>query len=149
MRVASRNRTLGTLGRFWFIHGFRLLHLLSIRVASLKRIRASSAEKSSVEQTILAILLYTYTVCAEMFARRNFCELLAELKFRVFIFANDCLIIYISYIAYILVLLFTLLSVQKDGGIVRFCELRARIPCVSRDLDCNGGRNADLQQGNT
>ena len=62
-----------------------------------------------------------HTVCAEMFARRNFRELLAELKFRVFIFANDCLIIYISYIAYILVLLFTLLSVQKDGGIVRFC----------------------------
>ena len=79
----------------------------------------------------------------------KFRELRAELKFRVFIFANDCLIIYISYIAYILVLMFTLLSVQKDGGIVRFCELRARIPCVSRDLDCNGGRNADLQQGNT
>ena len=60
VRVASRNRTLGTLGRFSFIHGFRLLHLLSIRVASLKWIRASSAEKSSVERTILAILLYAY-----------------------------------------------------------------------------------------
>ena len=97
-------------------------------------------------RAIFAHVHCTYTVCAEMFARRNFRELLAELKFRVFIFANDCLIIYISYIAYILVLMFTLLSVQKDGGIVRFCELRARIPCVSRDLDCNGGRNADLQQ---
>ena len=94
-------------------------------------------------------VIVTSTVCAEMFARRNFRELLAELNFRVFIFANDCLIIYIIYIAYILVLLFTLLSVQKDGGIVRFCELRARILCVSRDLDCKGGRNADLQQGNT
>ena len=100
-------------------------------------------------RSVNIIYISIYTVCAEMFARRNFRELLAELKFRVFIFANDCLIIYISYIAYILVLLFTLLSVQKDGGIVRFCELRARIPCVSRDLDCNGGRNADLQQGNT
>ena len=69
-----------------------------------------------------------------MFTRRNFRELLAELNFPVFIFTNDCLLIYISYIAYTLVLLFTLSSVQKDGGIVRFCELRARIPCVSRDL---------------
>ena len=80
-----------------------------------------------------------------MFARRNFCKLRAELKFRIFIFTNDCLIIYISYI----LLMFTLLSVQEDGGIVLLCELRAWIPCVSRDLDCNGGRNADLQQGNT
>ena len=86
------------------------------------------------------------TVCAEMFARRNFRELRAELKFRIFIFANDCLIIYISYIANLLVLMFTMLSMQEDGGIaVCFCELRARIPCVSRDLDCNGGRNADLR----
>ena len=45
--VASKNRTLGTLRPFSFIHGFRLLHLMSIRVASLKRIRASSAQKSS------------------------------------------------------------------------------------------------------
>ena len=85
-----------------------------------------------------------------MFARRNFRELLAELKFRVFIFANDCLIIYISYIAYILVLMFTLLSVQKDGGIVRFCELRAWIPCVSRDLlGCQDGRRWYLFWGTT
>ena len=81
--------------------------------------------------------MYAYksaTVCAEMFARRNFRELRAELKFRVFIFANDCLIIYISYIANLLVLMLTLLSVQEDGGIVWFCELRAQIPCSPGDF---------------
>ena len=80
-----------------------------------------------------------------MFARLNFCELQAELKSCIFNSANDCWIINISYIAILLVLMFTLLSVQEDGGIVWFCELRAQIPCVSRDLDCNGGRNADLR----
>ena len=40
-----------------------------------------------------------YTVYLEIFARRNFRELPAELNFRVFIFANGDLTIYIVYIA--------------------------------------------------
>ena len=39
------------------------------------------------------------TVYLEIFARRNFRELPAELNFRVFIFANGDLTIYIVYIA--------------------------------------------------
>ena len=39
------------------------------------------------------------TVYLEIFARRNFRELSAELNFRVFIFANEGLTIYIVYIA--------------------------------------------------
>ena len=39
-----------------------------------------------------------YTVYLEIFARRNFRELPAELNFRVFIFANGDLTIYIVYI---------------------------------------------------
>ena len=41
----------------------------------------------------------TITVYLEIFARRNFRELPAELNFRVFIFANGDLTIYIVYIA--------------------------------------------------
>ena len=44
-------------------------------------------------------LLFIYTVYLEIFARRNFRELPAELNFRVFIFANGGLTIYIVYIA--------------------------------------------------
>ena len=43
---------------------------------------------------------WIYTVYLEIFARRKFRELLAELNFRVFIFANGDLTIYIVYIAY-------------------------------------------------
>ena len=44
------------------------------------------------------------TMYLEIFARQNFRELPAKLKFRVFIFANGDLIIYISYIADVFVL---------------------------------------------
>ena len=49
VRVTSRNRTLGTVCLFPSTRGFRLTSLLHLRVASLKKIRASSIEKSSVE----------------------------------------------------------------------------------------------------
>ena len=44
-------------------------------------------------------LTLEYTVYLEIFARRNFCELPAELNFHVFIFVNGDLTIYIVYIA--------------------------------------------------
>ena len=47
----------------------------------------------------MASCSYIYTVYLEIFARRNFHELPAELNFRVFIFANGDLTIYIVYIA--------------------------------------------------
>ena len=43
--------------------------------------------------------LDAYTVYLEIFARRNFREFPAELNFRVFIFVNGDLTIYIVYIA--------------------------------------------------
>ena len=48
---------------------------------------------------IYIILYMICTVYLEIFARRNFRELPAELNFRVFIFANGDLTIYIAYIA--------------------------------------------------
>ena len=47
----------------------------------------------------MAVWLRETTVYLEIFARRNFHELPAELNFRVFIFANGDLTIYIVYIA--------------------------------------------------
>ena len=35
----------------------------------------------------------------------------------------------------------TLLKVQEDGKVDRFCKLCVRILCVSRDPDCSGVRN--------
>ena len=85
------------------------------------------------------------TVYLEIFERRNFCELPAELNFHVFIFANGDLTIYIVYIANDLYYF----KVKQNGGIVRFCKLRARISRLSRDMDSNGGRNIALPQGGT
>ena len=63
-----------------------------------------------------------YTVYLDIFTRRNFRELPAELNFRVFIFANGDLTIYIVYIAKDLYYF----EVKQNGGIVRFCKLHAR-----------------------
>ena len=81
----------------------------------------------------------------EIFARRNFRKLPAELDFRVFIFVNGDLTIYIVYIANDLYYF----EVKQNGGIVWFCKVHARISRMSRDMDSNGGRNIALQHGDT
>ena len=57
VRVASRNRILGTVCRFSSFRVFRLTQVSFIRVASLNRIRASSAKKSLGERTLLAFVI--------------------------------------------------------------------------------------------
>ena len=47
----------------------------------------------------VCMYVHMYTVYLEIFARRNFHELPAELNFRVFNFANGDQTIYIVYIA--------------------------------------------------
>ena len=54
---------------------------------------------ASLSYICMYVCMYIYTVYLEIFARRNFRELPAELNFRVFIFANGDLTIYIVYIA--------------------------------------------------
>lgn len=68
-----------------------------------------------------------HTVCVEMFAIWNLCELPAEIF--VYIFANNMLGYHFihTYSICIIVLMCTLLNVKEDGGINQFCELRTQI----------------------
>ena len=81
-----------------FIH---LLIIVCICLSFIREVQQLKSLNEPVADSALSKRHFPFrnTVYLEIFARRNFRELPAELNFRVFIFANGDLTIYIVYIA--------------------------------------------------